>query len=1098
MKFKEIFQEIWTNKDIDDRAKRMEKLDPDVAARIGALLRNCDQFQSVLDNPLIFLSSPTVKHQTARYSVTSELAKGGMGVVYTAYDSQMRRDVVLKCLLPKHQNNFQALQRFYNEAHITGQLQHPGIAAVYELGEFEDGRPFYSMKLVEGKTFTQVLADRDSHAAETPRALNFFLQICQTMAFAHERGIVHRDLKPSNIMVGKHGQTQIMDWGVAKRLASTDDVSNPTSTKRTELSEAEGAHQFEYDDANVAKSDLTRHGQIVGTPGYMSPEQAFGQNELIGKHSDVYSLGAILCEIVTGAVPDTFLDASTNQPESASSDLNQRLETARVDMEIADLARSCLQRKPENRPQDANAVAQAMLRYFASREQAARATQIKLEKELTRNEEARKRRFLFATCAAACLGLLIAGIVGTSIGFYKENVARARADAKANDARIAKDQAINARIAADESKAKAESRLTHLVKVNEILGSVFENLHPDQSARSGKPLIDLLAENLDKAAKQLEGNSIGAPDVIASFQAKIGNCYHALGFDKKAIPLMEKAHDFAMREYGIENEFTHNVQLRLANALSSDHQQDRALPLYSELREILSKNRSNESLFFLVQCNLAASYLHTRNRKKALEIIETRSEQGLQVIGVAYGLRLAEIYVLNQMPASAVELLNSMLSNTDGKYKFNDRELEKAHMFLGRSYVHLDQSQKAIPILEELIPRLQSRYGNSPNISHYASTFALGMAFQKVGRYGDSIEHLQNSAKLSEADTGGLHQYNVFPMYWLVEAYLKKGDLSNALKIANKIHATQLEKYGNDHLATYLSSEKLADIYLLINQPEKAKEYLDAAYTGYRIPNDDQKILLARKELKLAMVAANQGDLTRCSKKFHKAQELFGAMDEKKITVYPIFFDNLESQIWCVESLALQGDNDAIHLIKEIESRVKERSVGLEKLTIPAQQLFRTCVARYLIKPDETLIARLEEVIEILRQERLNGAQAHLLQQARSLLGMVYLKLGSTVEAGQLLESSFHSLQFIDNPLQPTRQATIDAGMRLKHFYLVTNASDEANRIAKTIESIDSDVDQVPAFTRALIDKTLTTESRQHDQSATPEKGVVQSPKFDN
>jgi len=194
MTVKEIFKDIWSIGNVDVRAERINKLaeqDQELATKIEMLLRYSDRFQSVLEDPLIFLDSSSGNRQAARYSVTSELAKGGMGVIYSAYDSQMRRDVVLKCLQRKHRNNFQAVQRFYSEAHITGQLQHPGIA-----------RPFYCMKLVEGKTLAQFLADRYSPEVDTTSPLNFFLQICQTMAFAHERGMIHRDLKPSNIMVG--------------------------------------------------------------------------------------------------------------------------------------------------------------------------------------------------------------------------------------------------------------------------------------------------------------------------------------------------------------------------------------------------------------------------------------------------------------------------------------------------------------------------------------------------------------------------------------------------------------------------------------------------------------------------------------------------------------------------------------------------------------------------------------------------------------------------------------------------------------------------------------------------------------------------------
>ena len=1084
MTLKEIFKEIWLNKDADERAKRLDELfeqDADVAVKVKALLQYSDQFQSVLDEPLLYLNSPSVKHQTSRYLVTSELAKGGMGVVYAAYDSQMRRDVVLKCLQLKHQNNFRAVQRFYNEAHITGQLQHPGIAPVYELGELEDGRPFYCMKLVEGKTLAQFLSARDSASADTTRALNFFLQICQTMAFAHERGIIHRDLKPSNIMVGKHGQTLVMDWGVAKNLTVADE---PLRTENVvpKDDEPNGLFQFEADKGRSASPDLTRHGQVIGTPGYMSPEQAFGQNDLIDKQSDVYSLGAILCEILTGAAPGSIESGSTDQGHSELNDFNQRLMNSDIDLEMADLVRSCLQRKPLDRPQDADAVAQVVLDYFASREKAVRATQIKLEKELTRNEETRKRRFVTATCVAACLSILVAGIVGTTIGFYKENVARNLADEKANDARIAKDLAINAKIAADDSKAKAEIRLEQLRKGNEILGSVFENLHPHESARTGKPLVDLLVKNLDQAAEQFEGDSIGAPDVVAAFQTKIGKCYRGFGLDKKAIPLFEKAHDFAVSEYGVDSQFARNARYRLAGSLSSDGQTKRAESLYQELQEACVRaGNADTKEFFKIQCRRAANCLTMGKKRKALEIIEASSERGLELVGVEYGFHMAEAYNFNHMPEKAIDVLDLVLSKTEADRKKNgesyqdaDLHVEAAGMLLARSYLRLGQPRKALPILEKLFPGYESRYGNSPNMSSYVVSFSFARALQGVGRYRDSIKHLEKSVELTEAEAGDLDKQRTFAMYWLVEAYLKTEDFPKALALAKRIHDDRLARYGKDHLEYCVSAERLADVYLLINEPEKAKEYLDNAQAKLEL-RDDRRFERNRVRFKLAMVTANRGQLDAANKEFKETHKL---LDTEKVTSndFPIFFDNLDSKIWLAESLALQGDKDAIQLIEQFESKIKIRSASLDDRTLPAQHLYRACVARYVVKPDQTLILRLKELIEILKLEHLDGAQVHFLEEARSLLGMACLKLGKTAEAKIKLESSFAALQSIDNPSLQTNQAMIDAGKRLRHFYLLADASDDAQRVSDSIKTIESNTNRVPAFTRALIDKTFTTE----------------------
>ena len=1096
MTVKEIFKDIWSIENVEVRAERVNKLaeqDEELATKIKMLLRYSDRFQSVLDDPLIFLDSPSGEQQAARYSVTSELAKGGMGVIYSAYDSQMRRDVVLKCLQLKHRNNFQAVQRFYSEAHITGQLQHPGIAPVYELGELEDGRPFYCMKLVEGKTLARFLADRDSPEAAKTRSLNFFLQICQTMAFAHERGMIHRDLKPSNIMVGKHGQTQIMDWGVAKSVAANGVSTGFVDIDSTQLSRADGTLHFESGLTETDQPDLTLHGQIIGTPGYMSPEQALGKNNLVSKQSDVYSLGAILFEILTGAMPAKTEALSAEQLEAALDERDQLLLDSNADLEMADLARACLRREPAGRPADAGAVAQTMLTYFASLETAARAAQIRLEKELTRSEESRKRRFTTTVCVAACLGILIAGIAGTSIGFYRESEARAFADANAEDARAAKDLAVSAKMAADDSKTKAEARLAQLTKVNKILGSVFEDLHPNQRARSGEPLIDLLIKNLDQVAEQLDEESIGAPDVIASFQTKIGKCYHAFGESRKAIPLFEKADRFAMAEYGIESEIARNTRSYLAESLTATSQAKRASLLYQDLQEFCIRSGKTESKEFLrIQYKLAANYLVMNKNQKALELIESYAEQGLEIIGSEYGLHMAQIYNFNDMPEKAVETLKVVLAEIEKEPKSKVGEMEpcepkeeSAQMLLARSYLRLNQPRKALPILEKLSRDFDGRYGNSPNARSYIVSLSMAKALQGVGRYRDSIKHLKKFLDQTETKSSQLHAQRIFALYWIVDAYLKTGDFSKALEVASRIRNDHVAQYGTDHWVSSLSAEKLADIYLLTNQPEKAKECLDVSFKlNQEIPENLQRQLLGREKFKWAILSAYGEGLESVDDELKIANQLLDQISEEEFNVYPTYFDNLEPKIWLAESLALQNDKTSIRLIEELEAKIKDRSKSLDEQIVLAQYLYRACVVRYVVQPDEMLFIRLRELIGILKREHLKGAQTHMLDEAESLLGMAYLKAGTTSAAKRLLESSFISLQSINNPLPQTRQATIDAGKRLEHFYRLTNANEDAERVSDLIKTMKSNIDHIPSFSRSLIDKTLTAVPNNFEISA--------------
>src|SRR5262249_9144964 len=155
-----------------------------------------------------------------RYELREEIGRGGMGAVFRAHDPNLNRSLAVKVLLEKHRGLLEWEGRFLEEAQITGQLQHPGVPPVYEVGSLEDGRPFFAMKLVKGQTLDALLRPSQDRAADRPHLLTVFGQVCQALAYAHSRGVLHRDLKPANIMVGAFGEVQVMDWGLAKVLNS--------------------------------------------------------------------------------------------------------------------------------------------------------------------------------------------------------------------------------------------------------------------------------------------------------------------------------------------------------------------------------------------------------------------------------------------------------------------------------------------------------------------------------------------------------------------------------------------------------------------------------------------------------------------------------------------------------------------------------------------------------------------------------------------------------------------------------------------------------------------------------------------------------------
>lgn len=212
-----------------------------------------------------------------------------MGTVYLAEDSVLGRRVALKILdLPELRADLSA--RLFREAQILGRLEHPGIVPVHDAGTLADGRVFYAMKFVEGERL-DVLAKR---IEALPDRLRIFQRICEAVAFAHARGILHRDLKPENIMVGPFGEVLVMDWGVAKILREDQTRREDHAALLTESSQNVPAERSPF---------RTAHGTILGTAGYMAPEQARGEIDGLDERADIYSLGAILRFLLSGKRP---------------------------------------------------------------------------------------------------------------------------------------------------------------------------------------------------------------------------------------------------------------------------------------------------------------------------------------------------------------------------------------------------------------------------------------------------------------------------------------------------------------------------------------------------------------------------------------------------------------------------------------------------------------------------------------------------------------------------------------------------------------------------------------------------------------------------
>jgi tetratricopeptide (TPR) repeat protein/tRNA A-37 threonylcarbamoyl transferase component Bud32 len=513
--------------------------DSEVQQTLTAVSR---QAEHILTSTLTFN-----REMRERYVLSHVHASGAIGRVWLARDSDLGREVALKELLPERSQQPWLSHRFLQEAKITGQLQHPGIVPVYELARRSfDQAPFYTMRFVQGRTLTTAV--REYHAKrqqgqagslDLNALLGAFVAVCNALAYAHARGVVHRDLKGQNIVLGDYGEVIVLDWGLAKLVGVPAEQKDMPSVRLERDAELEG----------------TLDGQVIGTPAYMAPEQARGQLDLVDRLTDVYGLGAILFEILTGRPPHD----GSGTDEVLQHIVNEETPPARsrepsVPRPLDHICSRAMAKVRSERYATAKDLAEEVKRWLADEP-----VQAYRESFLARCGRWGRRHKSFVSGAAA---LLLTSLVAAGIALV---LLRAEEQKTKNEY----DRAVRLREAADKERQKAEEQeqiartqqrraeeesrnrrkvadlLVGMFYASDPLGINSVSFYIPRAAGTSPSVAEVLSRGKEKSERELKNE----PAIQATVLDAIGNVYRSLGNYDEAEKLLQQAVELRQRKY---------------------------------------------------------------------------------------------------------------------------------------------------------------------------------------------------------------------------------------------------------------------------------------------------------------------------------------------------------------------------------------------------------------------------------------------------------------------------------------------------------------------------------------------------------------------
>jgi non-specific serine/threonine protein kinase/serine/threonine-protein kinase len=863
----------------------------DALSRVAGVLRG---EQTVLTSDSTVTSAEAPK-QVGPYEILEPLGEGGMGTVFRAKQTRPIQRVVALKLIKLGMDSRQVLARFEAERQTMSLLEHPGIARVLDAGLCDEsaglyrGRPYFAMELVSGQPITRFA---DEKMLSIRQRLELFAAVCDAVQHAHSKGVIHRDLKPSNVLVAEvDGQPipKVIDFGIAKAI----------------------------DQTQLRNLTMTQEGMIVGSPEYMSPEQAAGSAD-IDTRSDVYSLGVMLYELLTGGLPfdpeelrskaifEMLRVIQEDAPPRPSTRLSRlgaakliaerrqtKLQSLRFELrrELEWIPLKAMRKDRDSRYASAQELGQDVRRYLRG------------ETLLAGPESGfyRARKFVarnkLLVGAATAVGLaLIAGVATTTWQAIRATNAERKAVASAEESERQRKLAEDQRDAADTA--------------TDFLVGIIRSNDPEQTR--GRPV--LLAEVLGRASKDVRQRLVGKPEVAARINAALGGAFASLGASEQALPHLREALDLRIKIDGPDSAEVAFAEMDLASLLNDMGRADRAEPLARRSMAAIDRHVGADTL------------TAARNRFRLAVILfgAGQDTEALEFSRAAY-----ESVRSRGDAADLLDAVTSYVLILDG----------------------VGKNEEAAKLLQELLPiAIRERGDDHPTT--IVATSNLAMQLMKLRQF-EQAEQLQRRAiELGRRVFGEAHFNTLAYMNNLTSIMLRTGRFDEAAENARFVLAKQRQALGNDHPDTLTGLSNLGGALLEGGKGGEAEPvFREALERSRRIRGDAHpQTLVAMRNLALALRGAGRTD-----EMLSLLREAWAVCEKNLPEDHPVYISTCNAlavamresgQLAAAEPLARRA----------LELAIKHRGAGDPTVRHYADNLARTLEA--LKRPDEARAIR--------------------------------------------------------------------------------------------------------------------------------------------